>query len=275
MTTEKETQKEKENGNKNTQFKKMNSPLKWPGGKRILANRIVERFPEHTCYASVFAGGLWDLFKKPPSVVEVVNDIDGELINFYQVIKKKPNQFLKEIQWDLVSRKLFLQYKADLENPGKLTEVERAKRFYYLLKTSFSGKRKYYGYGRTEKPNLNLIYIKKIIREAHDRLKRVNIECLDWRVFIPKYDSPETLFYLDPPYRCAISKKVYFKFFTDIDYLELKTCLEGVKGMFLLSLNNDEFIRELFKDFTIEEVETMYTLSGSPQKAGELLIRNY
>lgn len=254
---------------------KMNSPISWPGGKRLLANRIVEMFPEHTGYASVFAGALWDLFKKPPSKSESVNDINGELMNFYRVIKEKPYQFLVEIQWDLVSRKAFLEYKADLENPEHLTDVERAKRFFYVLKTSFGGKRTVYGYARTDKPKLNLVDIEEIVIATHNRLKRVNIECLDWREFIPKYDSPNTLFYLDPPYRCKTSQQVYIQSFTDSDYEELNACLKGIKGVFILSLNDDEFIRETFKDFKIEEVETLYSLSGRLQKAKEVLIKNY
>ncbi len=272
--------KEKKQETKKTEKTKvMNSPISWPGGKRLLADRIVAMFPEHTCYASVFAGALWDLFKKSPSVssCEAVNDIDGELINFYRVIKEKPYQFLVEIQWDLISRKSFLEYKAELEHPEEthLTDVERAKRFFYVLKASFGGSRRVYGYARTDHPKLNLVNIEEIVISTHDRLKRVNIECLDWREFIPKYDSPGTLFYLDPPYRCESSKRIYIRSFTDDDYKEFKTCLRGVKGMFLLSLNDDEFIRGLFKDFMIEEVDTMYSLSGKMQKAKELIIKNY
>ena len=259
-----------------TNVKTMNSPISWPGGKRLLAKRIVGMYPEHTCYASVFAGALWDLFKKQPSVCEAVNDINNELMSFYRVIKEKPYQFLLEIQWDLVSRKAFLEYKADLEeNPEKLTDVERAKRFFYVLKTSFGGKRTVYGYARTDKPKLNLVDIEEIVVATHNRLKRVNIESLDWRVFIPKYDSLETLFYLDPPYRCKTSSQVYIKSFTDNDYEELSACLKAVKGVFILSLNDDEFIRETFKDFKIEEVETLYSLSGKPTKAKEVIIKNF
>jgi len=254
--------------------KTMNSPISWPGGKRLLAKKIVGMFPEHTCYASVFAGALWDLFKKQPSLCEVVNDINGDLINFYRVIQKKPYQFLLEMQWDLISRKAYFEYKAALEKDN-LTDVEKAKRFFYVLKTSFGSQGRAYGYVRTDHPKLNLIDIEKIILSTHERLKRVNIECLDWWEFIPKYDTPKTMFYLDPPYRCETSKKVYIQSLTDQDFIDFRNCLKGVKGMFLLSLNDDGFIRELFKDFKIEEVETLYTLSGSPKKVKEILIKNY
>jgi DNA adenine methylase len=256
------------------EIKKMNSPISWPGGKRLLANRIVEMFPEHTCYASAFAGALWDLFKKQLSECEVVNDINHDLINFYKVIKEKPYQFLLEMQWDLISRKAHFDYNADLKKDD-LTDVERAKRFFYVLKTSFGSQGRTYGYVKTDHPKLNLVNIEEIIIATHNRLKRVNIECLDWREFIPKYDSLKTLFYLDPPYHCETSKRVYVQAFTDEDFKAFRDCLKGVKGMFLLSLNDDEFIRELFRDFTIEEVETLYTLSGSPKKAKEILIKNY
>jgi DNA adenine methylase len=88
-------------------------------------------------------------------------------MNFYRVIKEKPYQFLVEIQWDLVSRKAFLEYKADLENMENLTDVERAKRFFYVLKASFGGKRTVYGYARTDKPKLNLVDIEEIVIATH------------------------------------------------------------------------------------------------------------
>lgn len=254
----------------------MSSPISWPGGKRLLAKRIAEMHPKHTCYASVFGGGLWDIFKKAPSKCEVVNDINGDLMNFWRVIKEKPYQLLLEMQWELVSRQSFLKNKAELEGRAALTDVEKAKRFFYVLKTSFAGKGTVYGYVRTDQVKMNLVDLEEIILATHDRLKRVNIECLDWRKFIPKYDSADTLFYLDPPYRCKTSKRIYVQSFTDDDYIAFRDCLEGVKGKFILSINDDEFIRRTFSGFKIEGIETLYSLSAKgTTKAKELLIKNF
>ncbi|UCH93617.1 MAG: DNA adenine methylase [Candidatus Aminicenantes bacterium] len=266
---------QKENDVKQRRRPQKISPIKWPGGKRVLAKKIISIFPEHKLYAEAFAGALHVLFHKDPSHAEAINDINSDLINFYQVVKEKPYQLLSELQWDLPSRKLFLDYKAQLEGKTDLTDVERAKLFFYVLKMSFSGTMRQYGYKRTDKPPINLVDIERVIMDAHDRLKRVNIENIDWKRFLLKYDSEDTLFYLDPPHRCETSK-VYVQFFTDDDYIEVKDTLIGVKGVFLLSLNDDDFIRETFKDFNIEEVETLYSMStGSPKKAKELIFKNF
>lgn len=80
----------------------MNSPIPWLGGKRLLRKRVISLFPEHKCYVEVFGGGAWVLFGKEPSSVEVLNDIDGELINFYRIVKCCHHELLLELQWDLV-----------------------------------------------------------------------------------------------------------------------------------------------------------------------------
>lgn len=254
----------------------MNSPLRWPGGKRLTCKRIVEMFPSHVCFVEAFAGAAWVTFKKGQSEVEVLNDIHSDLINFYQVIKTKPYQFLLELQWELCSRQLFMKYKNQLENPEGLSDVERAKNFFYILKTSFAGMMETYGYAKTARPGLNLVDIEEIVLKVHERLKRVNIESLDWRKLIPKYDSPNTLFFFDPPYRCKSAGRMYIQSFSDDDFCAFKDTLNALKGKFILTLNKDEFICELFKDFSIEELETRYSMNANLNKAvSELLIRNY
>jgi hypothetical protein len=79
----------------------LNAPLKWVGGKKKAREEIVRMIPPHTCYAEVFGGAGWILFAKEPSDVEVWNDIDGDLVNFYRVIKSKPEEFMATFDLDL------------------------------------------------------------------------------------------------------------------------------------------------------------------------------
>jgi len=88
-------------------FKPIRSPIKWAGGKYRLRKQIVDLIPEHTCYVELFCGASWVLFGKPPSQVEVINDIDGELINFFRIVKKSPGRFIKSFKFDLVAREVF------------------------------------------------------------------------------------------------------------------------------------------------------------------------
>jgi DNA adenine methylase len=232
--------------------------------------------PPHELYAEAFAGGAHVLFCKSPSHVEVINDINGELINFFTVVKEKPYQLLLELQWDLYSRKLFLKYKADLEGSAEMSDVERAKRFFYIVKGSFAGQRETFGYSRTTKPGLNFCDIEEIILKAHERLLRVSIECIDFREFIKKYDTPDTLFYLDPPYHIKSAKRMYVQCLGDSDFIEFKDLLKNLKGKFILSLNDDSFIRKTFRYFKIETIDTRYTMnSKGNKKVSELLIKNF
>lgn len=252
-----------------------NSPISWVGGKRLLRKLIISKFPEHQTYVEVFSGGAWVLFGKEPSKVEVLNDIDGELINFYQVVKCCPHELLLELQWDLVSRELFNKYKKKTRVDKHQTNVQRAKNFYYILKNSFGSCGTHFGYTPSNKPNFNLNEINKIIFFTYERLKKVTIENLDYKELIRKYDRDYTLFYLDPPFRTPTSKK-YASYFLDEDFIQLNEVLHGIQGKFLLSINNDSFIRKLFKGFKIEKAETTYSMMNSKtKKVKELLIKNY
>src|SRR5438270_6649036 len=112
----------------------MSGPLSYIGGKNRLAKQIIEIFPEHTTYVEAFAGGAQVLFKKEASKVEVLNDLDGEIVNFYRVCQAHHEELLRYFRFSLVSRKLFdLQKTTD---PQTLTDIQRAARYLYILKGS-------------------------------------------------------------------------------------------------------------------------------------------
>lgn len=114
-----------------------------------------------------------------------------------------------------------------------------------------------------------------VIQKAHDRLKRVTIEQLDFEPLITRYDRDYTLFYLDPPYRTP-SSQTYAMALTDDDYRRLAVLLESLEGKFLLSLNDDEFIRKVFGRFDIQTIQTRYSVMKNATKpVNELIIKNY
>ncbi len=113
------------------------SPIKWVGGKSKLRKTIVPMIPKHECYVEVFGGAGWVLFSKEPSRVEVLNDIDGELMNFFRVVKSHPEELIRSFDWDLTSREEFNRLLQ--QDPTKLSEVERAHRFYYIIMASWGG----------------------------------------------------------------------------------------------------------------------------------------
>jgi DNA adenine methylase len=185
--------------------KMLNSPIRWVGGKSRLRKQIVALLPSHTCYVELFAGGAWVLFAKPPSDVEIINDIDQELINFFRVIREKPQEFMASFKWELVSRAEFERLaQLDLTT---LTEVQRAHRFYYLLMAGWGGELNYPRFqtsiqdgGHGNRLIGALKTLEKRINPIHERLSTVIIENLGWQECLDKYDRSNVVMYLDPPY---------------------------------------------------------------------------
>lgn len=178
----------------------MKSFLSYFGGKSLLAGKLIPKFPEHTCYCEVFAGAAWILFNKEESKVEIINDINTDLVTLYRVVKHHLDEFIRYLRWILVSRDEFERFKT--ENPETLTDIQRAVRFYYLLKNSYSSRipNPSFSIKTTGHPGMNLLRIEEELSAAHLRLSQVYIENLHYEEIINRFDKPHTFFYLDPPY---------------------------------------------------------------------------
>lgn len=247
----------------------------WMGGKRRLAKHILPLIPQHTCYCEPFTGGAAILFLKEPSKVEVINDINGGLINLYRVVKYHLNEFIAQFKFILISRQQYEWQK--MANTENLTDIQRAANFYYIQRLSFGAtlNSRNYGYATICAPKLNLLRIEEELSQAHIRLARVNIEHLDWEGCIKRYDRAHTFFYLDPPYWQMTGYKVDFEW---SNYEQIAEFMKTAKGKFLLSINDHPDIKKLFKDFNIKTVGIKYTVGGSKvntSQSNELLIMNY
>ncbi len=250
------------------------SPLAWVGGKSLLAETIIKRFPPHTCYVEVFAGAAWVLFKKQPSKVEVINDLNGELVRLYRCVRHHLPALVEQFRWMLVARE---EFDAFLSSPPEaLTDIQRAARFFYLAKTAFGAKaaRPTFGTASTGLPRLNLLRIEEELSDAHARLARVTIENRPYADVLKRYDRESTLFYLDPPYWGC--EDYYGEgMFERADFERLAELLVDVKGKFILSLNDTPGVRETFAMFNIAEVPTRYSVNASRSlRVTELLIDN-
>jgi len=234
----------------------------WLGGKSRLAQRIIDRIPAHTCYVEPFAGAAWVLFRKAESKVEVINDINKDVVTLYRCLQWHLDEFVRYFRWALVSREGFGLIKK--ANPDTLTDIQRAARFYYLQQACFGGKivGPTFGYSRTTPSKLNLLRIEEYLSAAHLRLARAYIECLPYADVITRYDGPETFFYIDPPYWGGENDYGRDVFSRD-DYTKLAELLKGIKGKFLLSLNDTPGVRDVFNGFRFEPVTTKYTFGKS------------
>lgn len=250
----------------------------WLGGKSQLARTIIELMPEHKFYCEVFAGAAWVLFKKTPSFGETVNDINGDLINLYRVFKYHPDALLKEFETQLISRDEFQRAKSEVAT--SLTDVQRAARFYYMLRTCFGARIHNPNFtSHTLRPaNLKLgEELGELLQKIHHRLQRVTIENLPYDQLILQKDHEDMLFYLDPPYyQC---ENYYGKdIFSRDDFIKLRDILKNIKGKFILSLNDVPQVREIFADFNFIEKKIRWSLSQTSNKdhlGNELIITNF
>lgn len=241
-----------------------NPIIPWIGGKRRLADFIIPRFPAHKCYCEVFAGGAALYFMRPPAEVEVINDVNGDLVNLYRVVQKHLEEFVRQFKWALSSREVFKWLQ--ITRPETLTDIERAARFYYLQQQCFGGKVQGQSWGTattTAAPTVNLLRLEEDLSAAHLRLHGAYIERLDWKEVIKRYDRPHTLFYLDPPYWETEGYGVPFEW---EEYLAMAEILRNLQGKAVLSINDHPAIRECFKDFHVEEVPINYTVAGGGRR---------
>jgi DNA adenine methylase len=251
----------------------MVGPLSYIGGKNRLATKIISLLPDHITYVEPFAGGAQVLFHKAPSNVEVLNDLDFDIVNFFRVCQWHYDELIRYLRFCLVSRELHALHLAT--NPATLTDIQRAGRFFYLQKNSFGGlilKQKFH-YGVTHPSNYNPERIPKIIEETHKRLQRVQVESLPYEQILQKYDRPTTVFYLDPPYW---ERKLYKFNFSESDFQNLERRLSALKGKFILSLDDRPEVRQLFVKFRLEAVELTYTAKRDTTRLHkELFIMNF
>lgn len=246
----------------------------WIGGKRRLAKHILPLFPAHTCYVEPFCGAAALYFLKTPSKTEVINDINGELVNLYRVVKHHLEEFARQFKWALVSRQI---YKWLQDTPEEtLTDIQRAARFYYLQKQAFGGKVADHSFGTstTSAPRFNLLRIEEELSMAHLRLSRTLIEHLDWHQCIERYDRPHTLFYCDPPYWGTEGYGVEFGL---ENYDHMADLARRIKGKMIISVNDIPEMRQVFNGLNMQSVDISYNLkvTGKPSPKKELVICNF
>lgn len=244
------------------------------GGKRNLSRRLVEMIDgiDHQLYAEPFVGmgGVFFRRTRRPRK-EVINDISCDVVNLFRLLQRHYQQLLDVLKWQVCSRTEFERLVA--LDADRLTDLERAARFLYLQRLSFGGKvtGRNYGVNRTGAARFDLTKLVPMLEDAHERLCGVDIERLPFDQLITRYDTPGTLYYLDPPYfGCEddYGKAV----FSAADFEVLRGLLEGIEGRFILSINDRPEIREIFAQFAIEQVDVNYRVGGRVTPVKELIV---
>ncbi len=205
--------------------------------------KLIPLIPAHRIYVEVFGGAAALLFAKKPSLIEVYNDINSDLVNFYRVLRdeEKFERFYKKVSLTLYSREEYY-YCCDTWRECE-DDVERAYRWFVVARMSFSGRLgKGWGYNITScARNMSaaistwLGCIEDLPR-FHERVVRVQIENKDFRDILKTYDTPETFFYLDPPYIHDTRKSGGYEYeMSNDDHRELVEMLLDIKGVAMLS----------------------------------------
>lgn len=269
-------------------YKMLNSPFKWVGGKSRLRKDIIPLIPTHTCYVEPFAGAAWVLFGKPPSDVEVLNDLDQELITFFRVVRERPEELIASFELELVSRAEFERLAT--QDLAELTDIQRAHRFYYLIMAGWGGEAAYPRFqtsvtdgGHGNRLVGALKTLKQRIEPIHQRLRTVIIESLDWRDCIERYDRPTTFMYIDPPY---LGNGANYKHnMRDANtHWELADRLKLTRCKWALSSYDKPEIRDLYSECVITPVRSSSGMKtgAAEEKAGqkrtlnrEVLITNF
>ena len=235
------------------------------GGKSKLKKRIINLFPkdyENMIYIEPFVGGGSVFFSKEPSKEEIINDKDKDLIDVYKGFKKYDFDKIKKDTDGIYPKEEFYKIRDNIPKDN----YNKFLRLFKLFKLSYFGKLR-----SPMKRN------KISLRENYtERLKNTKIFNSDYKTIIKKYDSPNSLIYLDPPYEESSEKHYKHNI---IDYEELKNILSKIKGKFILSINKSDRIKDLFKNFNISEIKTEYSnpITGSKDKKTviEYIIKNY
>lgn len=244
------------------------------GGKRLLRKQILARFPEDkiTRYIEPFGGAGWVLFSRDRHAPEeIFNDIDGELINLFRCVKNHCGELQKQMQWQLNSREVFEDALA-LKNIRGLTDIQRAALFFIVAKESYGADGRTYGASAK-----NLERVTEYFSKISHRLQTVKIEHRNYEDIIKIYDKTGALIYLDPPYHGT--EKYYDGPFSEQDHINLCNLLKAIKGRFILSYNDDDFIRRLYEGFNIEAISRSSNLTmryaDKEKQYRELIIKNF
>jgi len=287
----------------------INSPFRYAGGKFYARKLIIEHIPQHSIYLEPFAGGSSIFFAKPKVAENILNDKDAELMNVYQVIQNNPEQLIAFLQKrpaqesripDLLTKgvkvgeplpahkKLHRFFKNEYV---PTTDVERAGRWYYLNRTSYSGIMNkinmYWGYG--DKFSMQPKNWAANIMRASGKLQDVKLSSVDFEEVIDQAPD-DALIFVDPPYFKADQDKFYTCAFASADHLRLQACLRRNRARlkFFLTYDNAAEVRKLYSWATemhdkewnyciqrTDDQKTRLERKGERYKGKELFILNY
>lgn len=255
----------------------MKTPITYYGGKQTLIKYLLPLIPQHRMYCEPFFGGGAVFFAKRKSDVEVINDINGEVINFYRVIKTKFSELQKEIQSTLHSRELYKKAMEIYKNPEKYSDVKRAWALWTATNQGFAGMIGSWGFGKDDSKEAALANKRDAFTKDYEqRLTKVQVESNNAIKVINRCDDKETFIYADPPY--IGSDQGHYKGYTESDYRELLDTLAKVKGKFLLSSYPSKILTSYINKYKwkVQKITKSVAVTKHTDKLKtEMIVMNY
>lgn len=262
----------------------MKTPVTYYGGKQGMLKDILPLIPAHNTYTEAFAGGAAVLFAKPPARINVINDLNGELVNFYRTVVSDYDVLKKEIMQTLHGREYIEVAKFIYGHPDYFSNVKRAWAVWALSKLCFSGDMNgsfsFSRKGRNKKA-INIGNAKETFGlELKVLLESCTIEQDDAFQVILRYDTPDTFHFVDPPY-VGHNMGHYTGMFGAEDLTRLLELLAGIKGKFMLTMYPNEQITQYVGKYGwhVHEVERLVVASNSNntsrRRQNEWMVCNY
>lgn len=259
----------------------LRTPISYYGGKQKLAKTVLSLIPSHKLYCEPFLGGAAIFFAKEPSPIEVINDTNKELMNFYTVCRNKFHELASLVRTTLHSREDHDSAWVIYNKPKLFDEVRRAWAVWVLSTQSFSSKLNgSWGYDKTDDTTTLKIKHKKeqFTEDLAIRLQHCQIECADALYIIRSRDTINSFFYCDPPY--FNSDCGHYNGYNEQDFENLLIALSNIKGKFLLSSYPSPLLKKYVKaegwhQCSIEQKVTINTKSGYQKRKIEILTANY
>jgi DNA adenine methylase len=229
--------------------------LRYFGSKWRIAPWIISHFPPHICYVEPYSGAANVLLRKEPAHLEVLNDIDGEVINFFDVLRSRSAELIRAIVLTPFSRAEWRRSYQPCDDP-----LEKARRFYIRSWQSRGGKISGWRFQRSYHAKRNVCDWNAVehLWDVVQRLKLVQLECDEAIPVIQRFDTPQTLFYLDPTYLPGVktSKNSYRHEMTEADHVELAKVLRTIRGMAIISHYPAPLYREMYGNWLMVTKKT-------------------
>lgn len=257
----------------------MKTPITYYGGKVTMLPHILPLIPEHTIYCEPFFGGGAVFWAKEPAEVEIINDLNDQVINFYKIMKTDFENLKTLVEGTLHSRTTYKSAMAIYQTPHLFTALQQAWAFYVLTNQGFACIIGSWGFGRT-KAKVRAFHNKKLRFQENlaQRLENVQLESNDAIKVIESRDTEHTFHYIDPPYVGA--DQGHYAGYTEEQFKQLLDVLEKVKGKFLLSMYENEMLEEYTKrngwhTKKINKPKTANNATGKRKRKIEVLTANY